>query len=183
MESAGRGTHRALAGSLRMRRAILLLSLLPLAACSEKKDSQPGMIANIIDQAVPDVRNVPAEGNAIRPAEPQPDLRSAEAPRDMPAAAAIPVSLQGRWTGITDRCGDKSADLDLTVSGDSLIFHESVGTVKGVTSGPGGRVRVDADFTGEGQSWSSHLDLRPSANGRELTITNDGTAVTRKRCG
>jgi hypothetical protein len=41
---------------------------------------------------------------------------------------------------------------------------------------------VKADFTGEGQSWTRTLALRMAEDGKALTIVNDGTAVTRKRC-
>ncbi len=83
---------------------------------------------------------------------------------------------------MNDRCGDRSADLELTVTPKTLIFHESVGTVTKVAPGPGERVRVTAAFTGEGDSWTRKVELRPSANGKELTMINDGAAVTRKRC-
>lgn len=149
------------------------------------------MSTNIVDeQPSYDISNrTPAQdptlgaGNDAASAPPRPENEpshpgiSADSP-----TGAIPAALQGRWTGLNDRCGDRSADLELTVTPKSLIFHESVGTVKGVTSGANGRLRIDAAFTGEGDSWTKTLELRPSASGRELTVINDGTAVTRKRC-
>ncbi len=65
---------------------------------------------------------------------------------------------------------------------DQLLFHESVGTVKQVNQDANGRAAVEAAFTGEGQSWTRTLALTLSKDGKALTVVNDGTAVTRKRC-
>jgi len=178
-------------GSLRMR-LLITLPLLLIAACDEKGGGKPGMSANIVDEeASYDVSNVtPAQdetlaaGNEARPAaaangSAPATPRQAARPH---AAGSIPAALQGSWTGLNDKCGDRSAELELKVTPNSLIFHESVGTVQGVVTGSGGKTRIDAAFTGEGDSWTKKLELRPSANGRELTIINDGAAVTRKRC-
>ena len=166
-------------------RLLFAMPLLLLAACGEKEGGNRGLSANIVDeQPSYDVSNeTPAQDEALAPdngAE-SASANNADVPKPS-AATTIPAALQGNWTGLNDRCGDRSAELELKVTPGSLIFHESVGTVEGVMSGPDGRVRVDAAFTGEGESWTKRLDLRPSANGRELVITNDGAAVTRKRC-
>lgn len=173
-------------------RLLFAMPLLLLAACDDKGGEKPRMSTNIVDeQATYDVSNeTPAQdetlaaGNETQPQPPENASASAALDKTAPSspAGAIPAALQGSWTGLNDRCGDRSAELELKVTPDSLIFHESVGTVKGVVTGTGGRVRVDAAFTGEGDSWTKKLELRPSANGRELTIINDGAAVTRKRC-
>ena len=169
-------------------RLFLALPLLLLAACDQRADDKPGMSTNIVEeQSSYDVSNQsPADDDSLAPdnaADPtRNETASARQPEGASVGNRIPVSVQGRWTGLNDRCGDRSSDLELTVTPKSLIFHESVGTVTGVTSGPGGRVRVDAAFTGEGESWTKRVELRPSASGRELTVINDGAAVTRKRC-
>ena len=170
-------------------RIVIALPLLLLSACGDRDDGKPGMSTNIVDeQASYDVSNrTPAEDETLAPgdAEAPPanrsDTASGEASPAQGPGGPIPAALQGRWTGINDVCGDRSAELELTVTPKSLIFHESVGTVTSVAAA-GGKVRVDAAFTGEGDSWTKKLELRPSANGRELTIVNDGAAVTRKRC-
>lgn len=146
------------------------------------------MSTNIVDeQASYDVSNeTPAQDASLAPEKDAQPPNNVAAPAKPNAgsspAGGIPAALQGNWTGLSDRCGDRSAELELKVTPENLIFHESVGTVKGVVTGTDGRVRVEAAFTGEGDSWTKKLDLRPSANGRELTIINDGAAVTRKRC-
>lgn len=157
-----------------MRPALALLPVIALAACdkpADKQTSQPGVVANI---------NAP-----IEPAPEAPPPANVTAPTPSPDQATsgkIPIDLQGRWTGVSNRCGDRAADLELNILPDQLVFHESVGTVEAVTPGAKGEVAVKAAFTGEGQSWTRTLTLRPAADGATLTIVNDGTAVTRKRC-
>ncbi|MGE4322246.1 MAG: hypothetical protein AB7E60_04375 [Sphingobium sp.] len=97
-------------------------------------------------------------------------------------AGKVPAALRGRWGGADAQCGDGADPLNLRVTPDSLIFHESVGTVTAVAPADDGGLWVDADFTGEGESWTRRLLLRASADGRRLTITNDGAAVARRRC-
>lgn len=160
-------------------RAMIFLPLVLLAACGREKDDQPGVVANIADQAAPEVSQIPPDENAIQTVEPAPSIPSVGAP----VGSTIPASVQGHWTGLDESCADRAAELELTITPTSLVFLESEGKATGVSHGPNGRIRIDAAFTGEGQSWSQRLELRPSANGRELTIINDGTAVTRKRCG
>ena len=173
-------------------RLLFAMPLLLLAACDDKGRDKPRMSTNIVDeQTTYDVSNeTPAQDETLAAGNEtqlgRTDNASVSAGADgtgtASRAGAIPAALQGSWTGLNDRCGDRSAELELKVTSDSLIFHESVGTVTGVATGPGGKVKVDAAFTGEGDSWTKKLELRPSANGRELTIINDGAAVTRKRC-
>lgn len=166
-----------------MRKTWPLLSLLLIAACNQKggqQDQQPGVVANIVDQTLPEVRDGPTPPNSINPAEPSPAIDTPP----LPAApeGLIPARIQGKWTGTDERCGDRGADLELSIAADQLVFHESVGLVKAVRESGDDSIALEAAFTGEGQSWTRTLRMRPSADGRTLTITNDGTAVTRKRC-
>lgn len=94
-----------------------------------------------------------------------------------------PASFQGRWIGTKDQCDDTAAEQELEITPRELIFHESVGTITQVTKQAGGKVAIDAAFTGEGQSWTRRLETRLSADGQTLTIANDGQMVNRKRCG
>lgn len=165
-----------------MHRSSLALLLL-IAGCNQSSDNsadQTGVVANILDQTLPNVEEAPPAANAITPVEPTPKIDTP--PPEAAPAGLIPAAMQGNWTGVQDRCGDRSADLELTVTPDRLLFHESVGTVKGVTQSEDGRAAVDAAFTGEGQSWTRTLALRTSPDGKALIIVNDRKAVTRKRC-
>ena len=158
-----------------------MLPLLLVTACNraaDKQNDQPGVVTNILDQTLPKMEAAPANG--ITPVETVPRVETPP-----PAAAAdglVPAAMQGRWAGAAERCGDKAAALELTVMPDQLLFHESVGTVKQVTQDADGRAAVEAAFTGEGQSWTRTLALTLSKDGKALTVVNDGTAVTRKRC-
>ena len=161
--------------------ALSILPMLLLAACGSKEQNQSGgIVTNILDQALPDTKAPPPAANSITPVEPPPAL---PVPRgEAERSDAIPIALQGSWTGTRERCGDRAAVLELRITAASLVFHESVGTVRRVTRGADGRLTVEAAFTGEGDSWNRTLTLRPSADGRQLTIVNDGEAVVRKRC-
>ena len=171
------GTHWLSAG-FRPMRAMILLPLLVLAACNDKPGDQPGMATNIVNEAMNDIRQVPQDANGIQTAEPAPEI----SPSSTPAGSTIPASVQGRWTGLDESCADRATELELTITPTSLVFLESEGKATGVSHGPDRRIRIDAAFTGEGQSWKRKLELRPSAGGRELTMIDDGRAVTRKRC-
>lgn len=153
--------------------ASFLLLLLPLAACGRADDNQSGA-AN--DTAAETRQG--AEQRLPREDIPAPPPPNPEATSDR----AIPPSALGRWAGISDDCADGTAESALTVTRDQLLFHESAATIRTVEPVDNG-VAVQADFTGEGQSWSRRIVLRPSADGQRLTIVNDGVDVARKRCG
>ncbi|UZW54225.1 hypothetical protein NUH86_11895 [Sphingobium sp. JS3065] len=171
------GTHWRNPGFSSMR-AMILLPLMVLAACGDQQGDQSGIATNIVDEATTGVREAPQGENGIQTAEPAPDI----SPPSGPVGATIPASIQGRWAGLDESCADRATEMELTITPTSLVFMESEGKVTGVSHGPDGRIRIDAAFTGEGQSWNRKLELRPSAGGRELTVIDDGRAVTRKRC-
>lgn len=171
------GTPWAGKGFSIMRGAMILLPLLVLSACGDRKDEQPGVEGNIVNQAMPDDAQAP-QGDNSQTADPLPP----SPPMQGPDGATIPVAVQGRWIGLDESCADRTTERELTITPVSLIFLESEGKATGTSTGPHGSIRIDAAFTGEGQSWTKQLELRPSANGNELTVLNDGTAITRKRC-
>ncbi|MEJ7934335.1 hypothetical protein WG907_08720 [Sphingobium sp. AN558] len=153
---------------MRFRSALLLFLL---AACRAEPDHQddPPDPAPVAVQPPPDNAIVPARPlNHPHASAPSPDL--------------VPATLQGRWTGVRDDCSDKAAAMELEITPARLIFHESVGIVTAARSKSDGSVELNADFTGEGASWTRRLLLQVSPDGRRLTITNDGTADIRQRC-
>ena len=162
-----------------MKPFLPLCALMALAACNRASDeggNQPDIVANIVEDAVPQAGEAGAPADAVAPA---PNGAGGEVPSP---EGPVPAALRGSWTGMSDRCGDRAAALELAVGPDSLIFHESVGTVQAVAKSEDGATRVTAAFTGEGDSWTRTLTFRPSADGRTLVIVNDGAATTRKRC-
>lgn len=158
-----------------MIRSIALTLLVLTAACDatpQGNEAQPAIVANIVDADRSTPSEAPANAAIASPAEP--------AGIANPQPATIPASVQGRWTGASDRCDDRAAPLELAVAPDRLVFHESVGTVRSVRIGEDGRIAIDASFTGEGQSWRRTLTL--TRTGDRLVIAGDGAATTRKRC-
>jgi hypothetical protein len=164
------------------RASFPLLAMLLLAACGEARDDNadaaPPPAATVSDQTPPGTRHAAPPAMAIAPV--RPPVAASDPSPPAASAGAIPAAYQGRWTGEGDSCGDRAAALELTVTPDRLIFHESVGTVDAVRPDGDGRLAVDAAFTGEGQSWRRSLTL--ARTGDRLTVHNDGTGATRKRC-
>lgn len=164
-----------------MRIFLVPLLLLLIPACDRAADNA----GTAIDDILPNSQQPPLPGNAVGPVPPdnKPRVDAGDAGEDGAREdGPMPAAFHGRWAGSAAECGDPAAPLELRVTPTSLIFHESVGTVTAVTPAGDGAMTVDADFTGEGESWSRRLLLRASDDGRRLTVTNDGTAVTRQRC-
>lgn len=166
-----------------MRAALSLLLLAGLVACDG--GSQGDVAKSRLDAPLPDSANdgdsAEPPGNHVTVTHSDADQATeAEEDEEEEAPGQLPAALQGRWTGINDRCADAGAELELKVTPRQLIFHESVGSVAQVTRKGEGRVTVEAAFTGEGESWTRRLDMR--ASGDRLMVSNDGQTVTRKRC-
>lgn len=167
-------------------RTFILIGLALLAGCDDRKPPE----TEGIDRAPIETADPAPRTPASNPAEetppveaPPPDATARNDRNDNSAdPSAIPAALRGQWTGLDERCGDRGAVLALELSPRELLFHESAGTVKRIEAAPGDATRVTADFTGEGESWTRTLLLKPSANGQRLTITQQGSTVTRKRC-
>ncbi len=155
-------------------RRLLPLALLALTAACGRADEA---LNNTVDQALPNVMEAPPATNGVTMTDPGLNEVATADKADL-----VPVALQGRWTGTADDCANAAAELELKVTPNQLLFHESVGTIRAVKPQADGRIAVDADFTGEGESWTRRLMLHPSADGARLTVANDGTSVVRKRC-
>lgn len=157
-----------------MVRILPLLVLSTLVACDggSSRDDQVASLNSGIASRVEGANNVAAE--RVAPAAP--------VAKSVPPADGMPSGMQGRWTGLEDRCGDPAAPMELRIENDRLLFHESEGRVTAITPRADGSVLVEAAFTGEGQSWTRRLTLIPQDGGRRLRIDGDGDGVTRKRC-
>ena len=151
-----------------------LALIIGVSACGQDSDSAN----NRMDQAQPNTTESGAvPGNQVTVIDPDTNESIATDRTD-----TAPVAFQGRWTGTKDNCADERAELELQITSKELIFHESVGTITLVTPQEGGKVAIDAAFTGEGESWNRRLEAHSSADGQTLTIANDGQVVVRKRC-
>lgn len=140
-------------------RILAAATLLSLAACSG--DGPAESDANVVAPA-------PA-GNESEPAG--------------QTLSAIPEPFQGRWDFALDSCGDAASEGELTISGDSLEYYESVARVVGVTGQSPSAIAVQAEFSGEGQSWRERIGYALNADGDRLTTTaEDGSESVRMRC-
>jgi hypothetical protein len=104
---------------------------------------------------------------------------SSPSPATVTSSGTLPIAFRGFWTGLDDDCGNARSDKRLMVGPKELRFYESVGKVTAVEQAGPLAVIVDADFEGEGQSWSRQQKLTLSADQNRLTIANQ---VLRKRC-
>ncbi len=97
------------------------------------------------------------------------------------AAETIPARFVGRWNRDAAACAQPAASIEgVRVTPNELWFHESVGAVRRVeTLGPD-RLRITADYEGEGQRWTATQTLQVA--GDRLTIVTDGQPFSRMRC-
>ncbi len=117
------------------------------------------------------------------------DASSAAAPASSAAAssasevatAELPAGFVGVWD-VNPAC-PATSDTKLTVSATDLTFFESGGNIRKVTVKSADETIVDADFSGEGDTWSRSVHMKLSDDGKTLT-TDEGTdkAVIRSRC-
>lgn len=90
----------------------------------------------------------------------------------------IPTAFQGNWSASRATCNKPGDDMRLAVQGDSLIYYESVGQVTAMQKLGDDRIRITADYNGEGDHWSDSATLALDDGGNKLTI--GGTS--RVRC-
>ena len=86
------------------------------------------------------------------------------------SAGQIPVSMQGRWGLTSADCepGRDDAKGLLTISGKTLEFYESVGSLSSIEESANGRLRAAFDFTGEGMTWERDIVLDVQDEGETL---------------
>ncbi len=130
------------------------------AACSAPKAS---------DDAPPDTSSVAASASSAAASAPE------------VASAELPAGFLGVWDA-NPAC-PATSDTKLTVTATDLTFFESGATIRKVTVKSATDAVVDADFSGEGETWTRSMHLELSGDGKTLT-TDGGTdkAVARSRC-
>lgn len=95
--------------------------------------------------------------------------------------ADIPARFHGEWNADPDACGTGSSESRLRISADLIRFYESVGVVKDVDIESDRVITVEAQYQGEGDTWSDERRLSLSADGNSLTVSGGGDMV-RQRC-
>jgi len=97
------------------------------------------------------------------------------------AANTIPARFVGRWNRDTAACARPAASIEgVRVTPNELWFHESVGAVRRVEVLAPDRLRITAEYDGEGERWTATQTLHVA--GDRLTIVTDGQPFSRMRC-
>jgi len=155
--------------------AFALLAL--LSACSPQKEETAGNDTNLSAPIV-DNRSEGTGENAMAGNDVQANASS-------PATSGIangnqskdriPLALRGRWGLVPADCEKRSDNKGLLeISGTTLGFYESRGTLKSIAEWTPTRLHADFDFTGEGMSWTREM---------ELDLQQDGAVLVRRDHG
>ncbi|TNF05074.1 MAG: hypothetical protein EP321_04950 [Sphingomonadales bacterium] len=101
----------------------------------------------------------------------------------------IPGAMRGRWGLVAADCTSRHGDAKglLEISGTTLTFYESRGTLRGVTQWAADHVRANFDFTGEGMNWRQDMSLTLKDGGKTLIRKDHGKdsipgALRYRRC-
>lgn len=164
-----------------MKRTLPLFALLIACAACDRSDPPVNQVGIDLDSLTDE--NEAAEPEADAAVE---NLADADANAADPVAATVAGALPAAYQGVFDQtaaaCGSRSSIYRLTVSGKELEFHESLAEIKSVTPAGDGAVRIAANYSGEGMTWSNTQKVALSDGGKKLTITGDGEPVVRVRC-
>jgi hypothetical protein len=148
-----------------VRKKLLCLSLLLVAACGERTGSEQFVLAQPEDGgAPPGIQDAGAGGD--------PTGRT-------PPSARIPERFQGTWASGPGQCGQSADDMYMVLGATDVEFHESGGAVTRVDV-EDDLLRFTAEITGEGETWMADLALELSDDGQSLTDTAVG--LSRVRC-
>ena len=153
-----------------------LLAALILAACSAEGGA-PGEGTDTVA-----VGDVAGEDAAAPPSDVPPPAVDDEAKSDPEAAAIIPARFHGEWNADLSACGTGLSETRLRIDAARLTFYESIGMVRRVEIESEQVVDVTAEYRGEGETWTDERRLSLSPDGDSLTITGQGSTLTRSRC-
>ncbi|MEN2746153.1 hypothetical protein [Sphingomonas sp. T9W2] len=103
------------------------------------------------------------------------------APLHTETAETIPAIFLGEWNSDAAACANPAMSIEgVRVTPSEILFHESAGRVTRVEPLAPDRVRITADYDGEGERWTATQTLRVTGN--RLTIATDGRPISRVRC-
>lgn len=143
---------------------ISLAALAIISGCSSQADTEQSGTPAAIDAPMP-TESDGGIGDAAGP------------PRNAAALASgtIPARFQGVWDYEGGSC-DPASDLRSDISGDEIVFYESVGRVKNVAA-KGNDVIVTLDMEGEGETWQKKIRLSLVGEGDTQRLhSTDGNA-------
>jgi hypothetical protein len=117
---------------------------------------------------------------------PTPSIEAAQ-PMAPPVPAAppqdphtIPAAFHGEWNAQLEHCGTGLNDSAMRIEPRVMRFYESRGDVIRVTRNGERSVSVEANFQGEGETWTETVRLTLSPEDGRLTTGED---APRLRCG
>ena len=133
-----------------MKRFLLPLAVLALAACSQEADEAP------------------APEETMMPVEPDGGIGDGAGPPQAVVADTIPQDFLGVWDYVEGTC-DPASDLRVEIGPRSMQFYESHGEVTRIEVDSPQRIVVSLAMEGEGEKWQM---------ARKFTLSDDGLTLT-----
>ena len=144
-------------------RGILAVTVLGLAiaGCSGSEDAPA---------------ETPSAVESPMPVEPDGGIGDGAGPPQASAAIAndlIPERFRGVWDYVEGSC-NRNSDLRMEISGDEILFYESIGRVADVEA-EGDAVIVTLDMEGEGENWQEKTRFSLSQrDGQPILSASEG---------
>lgn len=173
-----------------MRNTVMIVAALALAGCGGDREPAPSndTIAiprnETVTTPAPPVEPAPA---ASTPTTPTPSPTATE--DTGPIEARIPRTLRGRWGLVAADCKSVPGEHQgaLVISGETLRFYESVGTLGAVVEKDDSRIVGNFTFEGEGTTWKRRVVLDGQDGGKTLVRREQGAdampgALRYRRC-
>jgi hypothetical protein len=154
-------------------RVLLIAAAGALASCGVQDPDAGNSVGNELTRPPADVAE-PLPGST-------PTANEVDAAPPVADSGTIPAPFLGRYDESEAACGG-AGEKKLIVTANELRFLESIGTVRSVSEAGSRAISVTADYQGEGESWRNVRTLKLAPDGSTLTISGDGTSLTRTRC-
>ncbi len=99
----------------------------------------------------------------------------------------FPAGFDGRWGVLDSDCTSPvrgASEMYVEIAGDTLKFHDRVGTVSEMTAKSAEKVTTKIDFTGRGETWYRRTNWFLEDDGKSLVRadTNPVVTMTYSRC-
>jgi len=97
-------------------------------------------------------------------------------------ASSVRRPFRGEWDTAPAACESGESDGHLSLSATRIAFYESIGPVTSVRLQGPLDIVVDAQMSGEGETWLAHYHFRLSRDKRSLSLLDEGQPVVYQRC-
>ena len=129
---------------------------------------------------------VPINASAHTPEGAPPENESKFAPKGLGggAAAAIPMTLQGRWGLTPEDCTSALAQARglLVINAGELRFYKSFADPSSGAQGDNQSLSGDFRFSGEGKNWTRFESLKRNGDKLTRTETDPAASYTYAKC-